>query len=105
MFNRNNIWYSIRNKNFRDITIFYNKIEDKLTQKLLKKVKLLNNNLKYIVYKNEEYLHENTSIFNDFANNYEPLEELTKSEKINISNNLSNVNFPIIFNKFLNSFE
>ena len=72
---------SIRNKNFRDITIYYDKIEDKLTKKLLKKVKLLNNNLKYIVYKNEEYLHENTSIFNDFVNNYEPLEELTKSEK------------------------
>ena len=70
---------SFRSDNFRDIIINYEKIEDKLTKKLLKKVKLLNDNIKYIIFSDEVYLHENTSIFNDFYKNYKPLKELSKA--------------------------
>ena len=75
---------SFRSDNFRDIIINYEKIEDKLTKKLLKKVKLLNNNIKYIIFSDEVYLHENISKFNDFFNYCKPLKELSKTEKIKL---------------------
>ena len=82
---------SFRKDNFRDIEINYNKIEDKLTDKLLMKVKLVNDNLRYIIYNNEEYLHKNTSIFNEFINNFKPLEDLSKKEKKEIKKYFDNV--------------
>ena len=81
---------SFRKDNFRDIIVNYEEIENKLTKKLLKKVKLLNNNIKYIIYSNEKHLHENTSIFNEFDNNYKPLKSLTKQEKNQIKNYIDN---------------
>ena len=81
---------SFRKQNFRDIIVNYEQIENKLTKILLKKVKLLNNNIKYIIYSNEKYLHENTSIFNEFYKNYKPLKTLTKQEKNQIKNYFDN---------------
>ena len=50
----------------------------------------MNNNIKYIIYSNEKYLHENTSIFNEFEKNYKPLKTLTKQEKNQIKNYFDN---------------
>ena len=75
---------SYRDKSFRNIIVNYENIEEILTDKLLRKTKLVNNNLKYIIYINEEYLHENTSKYNEFINIFEPLKNINNVEKIKI---------------------
>lgn len=68
----------------KNIEINYDKIEDILTNALLMKVKQFNDNepkINYVIYLNESYLHENTSILNDFIKNYQPLQEINKDEK------------------------
>ena len=75
---------SFRDKSLKNIEINYDKIEDILTNALLRKVKEFNDNepkINYVIYLNEAYLHENTSILNDFIKNYQPLQEINKDEK------------------------
>ena len=73
---------SNRNNNFKDIIVNYEKIEEKLTEILLKNKKLLNDNITYFVFKNEII----TPNYNEFIKNYMPLKELTNDEKIKIKN-------------------
>ena len=75
---------SFRDCNFKKIIINYDNIENQLTDKLLRKVKMFNDNIKFVIYSNQKYLYENTSIFTDFMNNYRPLKELNKQEKLQI---------------------
>ena len=72
---------SFRDNSFKHIEINFNKIEDILTNMLLGKVKMFDDKINYVIYTNEAYLHENTSIFNDFIKNYQPLEEINKEDK------------------------
>ena len=71
---------SNRDSNFRNIIVNYDKIEEKLTEILLKNKKLLNDNITYFVFKDEKI----TPNYNEFIKNYRPLKELTKYEKIKI---------------------
>ena len=71
---------SNRDSNFRNIIVNYDKIEEKLTEILLKNKKLLNDNITYFVFKDEII----TPNYNEFIKNYRPLKELTKYEKLKI---------------------
>ena len=72
---------SFREKSFKNLEVNYDRIEDILTNTLLGKVKMFGNNINYVIYSNEAYLHENTSIINNFIKNYQPLEEINKDDK------------------------
>ena len=72
---------SYRDTDFRNIIVNYENIEDKLVDKLLRKVKFVNNNLNYIIYASDEY-NKNNSKYNEFINIFAPLKSLNNLEKI-----------------------
>lgn len=85
---------SYRDRDFKNIIIKFDKIEEILTKKLLSKKKLLNTKINGIIFIDEQYLHEHTSKYNEFINNYKPNKNLSSLEKLKINkyfiNNINN---------------